>query len=104
MTPQRAIVCGVTQPRGDVTLLFSDIEASTVLLQQLGDDRYEKALSQQRRLIREACGRRAGYEVSCEGDSFFVAFASAGAAAEAAAEAQRALAAADWPDGLPVRV
>ncbi|MFL5926564.1 MAG: adenylate/guanylate cyclase domain-containing protein [Gaiellaceae bacterium] len=94
----------MTQPRGDVTLLFSDIEASTVLLQQLGDDRYEKALSQQRRLIREACGRRAGYEVSCEGDSFFVAFASAGAAAEAAAEAQRALAAADWPDGLPVRV
>ena len=39
-----------------------------------------------------------------EGDAFFVVFESAGDAAAAAAEAQRALAEHDWPDGNEIRV
>jgi len=92
------------QPSGNVTLLFSDIEASTRLLQQLGTDRYAVALEQYRRLLREAFSSHDGYEVNYEGDSFFVAFPSASLAVSAAAEAQRALAAQRWPDALPLRV
>ena len=86
------------------TLFFSDIEGSTVLLHQLGSHRYSKALEQQRVLLRRAFARWGGQEAGCEGDSFFVAFRTAVAAVEAAGEVQRALAAAEWPEGLPVRV
>jgi len=86
------------EPGGDESLLFSDIEGSTRLLQQLGVEGYWVLLERQRWLLREAFGEQAGYEVDCEGDAFFVAFASAGAAIAAAAEAQRALASEFWPD------
>jgi predicted ATPase len=88
----------VEQPSGTVTFLFSDIEGSTRLLQELGPDRYREALVEHRRVLREAFDRHGGYEVDYEGDSFFVAFADAGAAVAAAGEAQAALA------GGPVRV
>jgi predicted ATPase/class 3 adenylate cyclase len=86
------------QPSGTVTFLFSDIEGSTRLLAELGRERYAQVLAEHRRVLREAFARHVGYEVDCEGDSFFVAFQSASEAAAAAAEAQAALA-----DG-PVRV
>src|SRR5204862_4817591 len=92
------------QPQGQVTLLFSDIEGSTRLLQELGRDRYTEALRRHRRLLRSAFERHQGYEVDYEGDAFFVAFSSAAQAVAAAAEAQRALAEAAWPDEKPIRV
>src|SRR6266702_3558558 len=82
----------VAQPSGTVTFLFTDVEGSTRLLQELGRDAYAAALEQHRRLMREAFARHLGYEVDCEGDSFFVAFPAAGEALAAAAEAQEALA------------
>jgi predicted ATPase/class 3 adenylate cyclase len=92
------------QPTGTVTLLFSDIEGSTALLNELGSERYAQALELHGRLLREAFTRHCGYEVDNQGDSFFVAFSSATAAVEAAGEAQQALAGAEWPERLPVRV
>jgi class 3 adenylate cyclase len=92
------------QPRGTVTLLFSDVEGSTALQEELGVERHEGALEQQRRVIREAVVAHEGYEVSCEADSFFVAFSSASAAVEAAVAAQQALLAAEWPDGRQAKV
>jgi len=86
------------QPTGTVTLLFSDVEGSTTLLQRLGTDGYAAVLDLHRCLLREAFDRHGGYEVDYEGDSFFVAFASASEAVAAAAEAQRALAKAEWPE------
>ena len=56
------------------------------------------------RLLREAFDRHGGYEVDCEGDAFFVAFASARDAVAAATEGQRALAHAVWPENGDVRV
>lgn len=82
-------------PEGTVTLLFSDIEGSTSLVRRLAEG-YAGVLLEHRRLLREAFEARGGYEVGTEGDSFFVAFASAREAVEAAADAQRALAAHDW--------
>jgi predicted ATPase/class 3 adenylate cyclase len=90
-------------PTGTVTLLFSDIEGSTRLLQQLGD-RYIEVLAEHRRLLRASFARFNGREVDTEGDAFFIAFDKASEAVAAAVAAQSALAAHPWPDGEVVRV
>src|SRR5205823_1654723 len=64
-------------PTGTVTLLFTDIEGSTKLLQRLGTDAYTDALAEHRRVLREAFTRHDGVEVDTQGDSFFVAFFTA---------------------------
>ncbi|MDP9224598.1 MAG: AAA family ATPase, partial [Actinomycetota bacterium] len=92
------------QPSGTVTFLFSDIEGSTVLLRELGTEQYAQALDEHRRLLRTAFDRHHGYEVDCEGDAFFVAFQSASAAIQAAAEAQEGTASHAWPDGTELRI
>ena len=90
-------------PTGTVTLLFTDIEGSTRLLQQVGE-RYTDLLQECRHLLRAAFGRWNGHEVDTQGDAFFVAFARATDALAAAVDAQRALARHAWPDGVSVRV
>ena len=90
-------------PTGTVTMLFSDIEGSTVLLSRLGH-RYGEALSAQRAVLRTAISEMRGQELGTEGDSFFVVFSSAADAVACCAAAQRALAAYDWPAGVAVRV
>ena len=90
-------------PTGTVTLLFTDIEGSTRLLQRVGEA-YAGLLGEQRRLLTDAFERHGGVVVDSEGDAFFVAFASAKDAAAAAAAAQRALAAHEWPDDEELRV
>ena len=80
-------------PTGTVTLVFTDVEGSTRLLQQLGADAYADTLAQHRRALREAFIRHDGVEVDTQGDSFFIAFSTAPAAIAAAAEAQQLLAA-----------
>ena len=90
-------------PTGTLTMLFSDIEGSTVLVRRLGE-RYSEALSAQRSLLRAAFRSFGGRELGTEGDSFFVVFESATAAVSCCVAGQRALAGHDWPDGLTVRV
>jgi predicted ATPase/class 3 adenylate cyclase len=90
-------------PSGTVTFLFTDIEGSTRLLQRLGN-RYQDALREHGRIMREAIEEGNGAEVGTEGDSFFVAFPTYAGALAAAVLAQRALAAHSWPEGLPLRV
>ena len=84
-------------PSGTVTLLFTDIEGSTRLLQQLGDA-YAGVLAEHRMILREAIVRSGGIEVDTQGDAFFVAFPRARAAVDAALEVLGALA------GTPVRL
>jgi class 3 adenylate cyclase/tetratricopeptide (TPR) repeat protein len=79
--------------RAALTFLFSDVEGSTRLLQQLGDEQYGAAIAMHDRLLREAFTRGGGHEVDSQGDSFFFVFMDAIQAAHAAVEAQRALAA-----------
>jgi class 3 adenylate cyclase len=85
-------------PSGTVTLLFSDIEGSTRLLRRTGPA-YPELLERHRTLLREAFERHGGRVLGAEGDEFFVVFDSAGDAAAAAVDGQRALAAHDWPAG-----
>lgn len=70
-------------PSGTVTFLFTDMESSTRLLQELGD-RYADVLAEHRRLAREVFSRHEGVEVDTQGDAFFVAFARARDAVAAA--------------------
>ena len=90
-------------PTGTVTFLFTDIEASTRLLQRLGD-RYPRALKEHHELLRSAIQNEGGREVSTEGDSFFVVFPTAPRAASAAVAIQRAIAEHRWPENSSVRV
>ncbi len=90
-------------PTGTVTFLFTDIEGSTRLLQQLGEG-YASVLSECRDLLRAAFRENRGHEIDTQGDSFFVAFARATDAAAAAADAQRALASHSWPEGVALHV
>ena len=78
-------------PTGTVTFLFTDIEGSTRLLQELGDG-YAEVLAEHRRVLREAWREHDGVEVDTQGDAFFVAFSRATEAVAAAAQAQSALA------------
>ena len=87
-------------PSGTVTFLFTDVEGSTKLLHELGAAEYARALAEHRRVLRGAFGGHGGVEVDTHGDAFFVAFASAASAVEAAAEALQRLA----PGPIRVRV
>ena len=71
-----------------VTLLFTDIEGSTRLVQELGDA-YPAALEEHRRTVRDALAAAGGEEIDCRGDEFSVAFAEADAAVAAARAIQR---------------
>src|SRR5215470_4534470 len=90
-------------PTGTVTLLFTDIEGSTRLLQQLGE-RYASTLEICRSLLRAVFLEFQGYEVDTQGDAFFIAFGRASDAVAAAVASQRTLTNHSWPDGVTVRV
>ena len=84
-------------PGGTVTFLFTDIEGSTRLLEELGHG-YADALAEHRRIVRAAIASHHGVEVDTQGDAFFVAFSSARDALAAADEAQGSL------TGGPIRL
>ena len=89
-------------PEGTVTLVFTDIEGSTGLLQTLGD-RYPAVLADHHALIRGAFARHGAFERGSAGDGLYFVFPTARAAVQAAVEGQLALAAHPWPDGLALR-
>ncbi len=90
-------------PLGTVTFLFTDIEGSTRLLQQLGE-KYSTLLAEHHQLVRAACETNNGNVLGNEGDSFFAVFSRATDATHAVVQAQRALYAHAWPEGVHVRV
>ena len=92
-------------PTGTVTMLFCDIEGSTLLLGRLGA-RYVEALDAHRAIMRSAWTTHGGTEMGTEGDSFFVVFPTADAAVAAATQAQRGLHERSWVGGerLTVRI
>lgn len=83
-------------PSGVVTFLFTDIEGSTRFACELGED-YRKVLHDHRRLLRKVFSCREGSELLTEGDSFFVVFANAFDAIDAAVTAQETLTGHPWP-------
>ncbi|MGH2358050.1 MAG: adenylate/guanylate cyclase domain-containing protein, partial [Candidatus Limnocylindria bacterium] len=90
-------------PTGTVTFLFTDIEGSTRLLQEVGS-RYADLLDEHCRIMRGAIAAGGGTEVGTQGDSFFAVFPSAADAVAASIEAQQALVSQAWPEEAKVRV
>src|SRR5256886_16698357 len=93
-----------TLPGGTVTFVFTDIEGSTLLLQELGDEGYGRVSGDHRCLVREAFRARDGTEIDTQGDAFFFSFSRARDAVAAAVDAQRALRDHEWPDARQVSV
>ena len=96
----RSYAPGVTGalPTGTVTFLFTDVESSTRLLEELGAERYAEELERHREVVRDALAAHGGAEVDTQGDAFFCAFPSARAAVACAESIQAAL------DGGAIRV
>src|SRR5215213_2047458 len=91
-------------PTGTVTFMFTDIEGSTRLVQELETHAYRELLERHHALVRAACSDHDGVERGTQGDSFLVIFRDAPSAVAAAADVQRAVAGAAWPGGVNVRV
>jgi predicted ATPase/class 3 adenylate cyclase len=92
-----------TPPSGTVTFLFTDIEGSTLLLERLGPA-WAATLDAHHELLRAAIERAGGQQVNTNGDAVFAVFARPPDAVAAAVAAQRAFAAAEWPEGVRLRV
>jgi predicted ATPase/class 3 adenylate cyclase len=99
----RGAEAGRSLPTGTVTFLITDIEGSTRLLIDLGED-YAGALERHNQILRSAIADGHGTTVSTAGDSVFAVFRSATDAVAAAVAAQRNLAGEPWPAGHPVNV
>ena len=87
-----------------LTFLFTDIEGSTRLLDRVGPDVYGRALSDERRILRDICGRLRGVEAGGEGDSLFFIFPEATDAVAAAVDSQLTLIGHAWQEGAEMNV
>jgi class 3 adenylate cyclase len=90
-------------PSGTVTLLFTDVEGATALVQRLGEA-YVEVDAAHYDLLRQAFEDAGGIVIERAGDTLVVVFTRARAAIEGAVAAQRALAAHPWPEGVELRV
>jgi class 3 adenylate cyclase len=91
-------------PDGTVTIMFSDIEDSTVLTERLGDQAWQELLRKHNGLIREQLQAHEGYEVKTMGDGFMVAFQSAKKGLDCAVAIQKAFNNHNAADGEHVKV
>ncbi len=91
------------RPTGTVTFLFTDIEGSTRMIQELGD-RYPPLLARHREILNSAVVAEGGMVFGTEGDAVFAAFPDAASAVRAATTSQRGLASEPWLDGRHLRV
>ena len=85
----------ISFPYGTVTFLFTDIEGSTTLWEQMPDE-MRGAVAQHRAILRQAIEANNGYEFQIFGDSFQAAFYLASDGLKAALAAQRLLRDASW--------
>jgi class 3 adenylate cyclase len=89
---------------GQVTILFSDIENSTLITERLGDQRWLEVLRAHNSLFRGLVRSHGGFEVKNQGDGFMLVFGDSRRALECAAAIQRGLADSDPVEGERVRV
>jgi class 3 adenylate cyclase len=93
----------VQLPSGFVTMLLTDIEDSTALLDHLVDG-YGTLLDEVRGVLRAAAADVGGVEVETRADECFIVFERPGPALEMAVRAQRELLGRSWPNDVRVRV
>ncbi len=91
-------------PDGQVTILFSDIEDSTLMTERLGDERWLQVLRAHNSLFRRLVPGHGGFEVKNQGDGFMLVFPDPRRAIACAAAIQRELTDRDPVEGERVRV
>jgi class 3 adenylate cyclase len=91
-------------PDGTVTLMFSDIESSTVLLERLGDIEFMALLGWHDAIVRDAADEHRGYIVKSQGDGFMIAFPSAALAIRCGSAIEHRLASAYHGTRVRVRI
>jgi class 3 adenylate cyclase len=79
-------------PEGTITILFTDIEGSTAMAHELGNEGALQIMRDHNSIVRNCIGRNSGFEVKTQGDGFMVAFASAASAIFCAVDIQRSIA------------
>lgn len=84
-------IARIAAPDGTVTILFSDIENSTSLNSELGDEQWVKLLAAHDRLLHTYVDRHRGHVVKSHGDGYMVVFPSPDLALGASLGIQRAL-------------
>ncbi len=80
-----------TSPDGMMTIVFTDIEGSTELMERLGEEAWLKLMLAHNKLMRGVVAKCGGDVVSSQGDGFMLVFASASSALSCAVELQHAL-------------
>ena len=93
----------VQLPSGFVTMLMTDIEGSTALVQRLGDG-YRELIDGVRAMHRDETVRTDGHVVEARADEFFAVFEGPRSALDTAVAIQRQLGGRSWAEGLEVRV
>jgi eukaryotic-like serine/threonine-protein kinase len=78
-----------TSPDGSVTVVFTDIEESTEMLERLGEERWLEVMREHNRLVRDRVSARDGVVVKSQGDGFMIIFTSATAALACSVELQQ---------------
>jgi class 3 adenylate cyclase len=97
---------GAEKPEGIVTIVFTDIVDSSVLVSTLGDQAARDRIRQHDDILREVVRTHDGTEIERAGDGFMIAFSTASRAVAFAVELQHRFAqlAGDAPPGLQVRI
>lgn len=83
-TADRAQIARIAGPDGTLTIFFSDIEGSTALNNELGDERWVRLLAAHDGVVERALERTAGHVVKTQGDGHMVVFATPDLALDAA--------------------
>ena len=87
-----------------MTVLLTDIEGLTKLIDALSPDEFRALVAQYHQLAQDVVQEFEGVGVLGFGDSSFAVFRSPASAVRAAAELQRRVAAHRWPGAVPLRV
>ncbi len=99
---ERPDLSGVAARDGTVTIVFTDIEASTQMAERLGDSAWMDLLRWHDGVVEGEAGRHRGRVVKSEGDGYMLAFATATGALDFARGLQERTA--EGFDGEVVRV
>jgi class 3 adenylate cyclase len=89
---------------GTVTLMFSDMEGYTAMMERLGDLKAHRIVEAHNRVVEEQTRAHGGHTVELRGDGFLLAFSSPGQALLCAVGLQRAFAAFSEDAEEPLRV
>jgi class 3 adenylate cyclase len=101
---ERPDIAAHAAPDGKVTILFSDIENSTLMTERLGDARWLEVLRAHNSVFRRLVREHGGYEVKNQGDGFMLVFPDSRRALECAIAIQRELADRELAEGERIRV